>query len=75
MPVRIRKLIGTVLLIVLVVVYALMAVAVAVSQLSDASAWTHLAFFVFSGLLWVLPAMLIIKWMAGPIPAKGNLRP
>ncbi|HEV7434144.1 MAG TPA: DUF2842 domain-containing protein, partial [Pseudorhizobium sp.] len=28
--------------------------------------WVHLLYFFFSGLLWILPAMLIIKWMAGP---------
>lgn len=66
MPPRLRSLIGTLLLIVLVVVYALVASAVAVTQLAESSAWTHLAFFAFSGILWVVPAMGIVWWMVRP---------
>ena len=71
MPVRLKKLIGTVLLIVLVLVYALVATTVAVAQLSQSGPLAHLAFFFLTGLLWVLPAMAIIKWMMiGPLPKK-----
>lgn len=63
MPIRLRKLIGTILLVALVIVYALVATIVAVAQLSESGPLVHLAFFLFSGLLWILPAMLIIKWM------------
>ena len=55
-----------VVLVLLVIFYALGATAFAVAQLAESSAIVHLLFFLFSGLLWVLPAMLIIKWMAGP---------
>lgn len=65
MPVRLKKLIGTVLLVVLVIVYAIVATLVAVAQLSQSGPVVHLLFFLFSGLLWVLPAMGIIKWMVG----------
>jgi RsiW-degrading membrane proteinase PrsW (M82 family) len=66
MPVRLRKLIGTVLLIILVVVYALAAVTFASLLLGASPWWVHLLYFFFTGLLWVLPAMLIIKWMEKP---------
>lgn len=66
MPMRLKKLIGTVLLVVLVSVYAVVATLVAVAQLAESSPWVHMAYFLFTGLLWVLPAMLIIKWMATP---------
>ena len=66
MPVRIKKLIGTVLLVLLVIVYALVATTVAVAQLAESGPVVHLAFFFLSGLLWVLPAMWIIKWMVTP---------
>lgn len=66
MPVRVKKLIGTVLLVLLVVVYALVATMVAVAQLAQSGALVHLVFFFLSGLLWVLPAMWIIKWMVKP---------
>jgi hypothetical protein len=55
-----------VLLVTLVVLYALIATTIAVAQLSNSSALVHLAYFALTGLLWVLPAMLIIKWMAKP---------
>ena len=63
MPLRVKKLIGTILLVLLVIVYALIATMVAVAQLSQSGPVVHLAFFFFSGLLWILPAMWIIKWM------------
>ena len=63
MPIRLKKLIGTVLLVTLVVMYALVATIVAVAQLSESGPIAHLLFFLISGLLWILPAMVIIKWM------------
>ncbi|ASS53515.1 DUF2842 domain-containing protein [Rhizobium leguminosarum] len=66
MPIRLRKFIGTILIIVLVLVYALVANTIAVATLGNAPWWGHLLYFLFTGLLWVLPAMVLIKWMAGP---------
>lgn len=68
MPLRLRKLIGTVLLVLLVIVYAMVATIVAVAQLAESGPLVQFSFFLFSGLLWVLPAMLLIRWMAGPRP-------
>lgn len=70
MPSRLRRLIGSLLLVALVIIYALVASAVAVARFADASAWVHLAFFLFSGLLWVLPGMLIVSWMSKPDKAR-----
>jgi hypothetical protein len=66
MPIRLRRFIGTVLIIILVIVYALAAITFAELLLASAPVWVHLLYFFITGLLWVLPAMLIIKWMAGP---------
>ena len=66
MPVRLKKLIGTVLLILLVIVYALVATMVAVAQLSESGPLAHFGFFLLTGILWILPAMAIIKWMILP---------
>lgn len=65
MPVRLRKFIGMIALVALVIIYALVATTVAAARLADAGALVHLVYFLVTGLLWVLPAMLIIKWMAG----------
>lgn len=63
MPIRLKKLIGTVLLIVLVITYAVVATIVAVAQLAESGPLAHFLFFLLSGLLWILPAMGIIKWL------------
>ena len=65
MSIRIKKLIGTVVMIILVSVYAIFATAYATLYLADASGWTHLAFFALTCILWVLPAMFLIRWMEG----------
>jgi hypothetical protein len=65
MPVRLRKFIGMILLVVLVVVYAIVAVTIAVARLGDAGGFAHFLYFLFTGLAWVVPAMFLIRWMAG----------
>ncbi|OJU06496.1 DUF2842 domain-containing protein [Metarhizobium album] len=67
MPLRLRKFIGTILLIVLVLGYALLATTFASLLLGRSPWWVHLLYFTLTGLLWILPAMVLIKWMAGPI--------
>jgi len=67
MPLRLRKMIGMVLLVTLVIIYAILAVTIASARLAEAPWWVHLTFFAVSGLLWILPAMLIIEWMERPV--------
>ncbi len=75
MPIRLKKFIGTILLIILVVVYALVATTVAVARLSDSGPLAHLAFFFLTGLLWILPAMGIIKWLLLAPKPKADSKP
>jgi hypothetical protein len=72
MPVRLKKLIGTVILVLLVIVYAIAATLVAVARLGHSSPLVHFAYFLFTGFLWVLPAMAIIKWMLTPSKAERS---
>ncbi len=65
MPVRLRKFIGMVALVALVIVYAVLSTAVAVAQLAESGPLVHLLYYLLTGLLWVVPAMGIIKWMVG----------
>ncbi|KPF43123.1 DUF2842 domain-containing protein [Rhizobium sp. G187] len=60
-----RSFIGTILIIVIVSLYALLATTIATATLATAPWWAHLLYFLLTGLLWVVPAMLVIKWMAG----------
>ena len=70
MHLRVKKLIGTIVLILLVIVYALGATLFAVANLGQSSPVVHLVFFALSGLLWIVPAMAVIKWMITPAPGE-----
>jgi hypothetical protein len=64
MPVRLRKLIGAVALIVLVIVWSLVAMALAQTVLTSVSGLAAAIYYVVAGLGWILPAMPLIKWMS-----------
>lgn len=67
MNARSRKLIGAVALIAFVVVYALIAGALAQSRpLQDAAAVWRLIAYAVLGLAWTLPAGALIRWMERP---------
>lgn len=59
---RLKKLIATVVLVVLVAIYAIVSTTIAVSQLAESSPWVHLLYYVVGGVLWVIPAMFLIRW-------------
>ena len=59
---RIKKLIATIALVLLVAVYAIISTAFAVAQLSESGPLVHLAYYIFSGILWIVPAMFLIRW-------------
>lgn len=63
MPVRLKKFIGTFVLLFMVAVYAVFATALATLYLAQSAAYVHLAYFLVTGLLWVVPAMFVIRWM------------
>ena len=64
---KLRSFVGTILIILIVSIYALLATTIATATLATAPWWAHLLYFLLTGLLWVVPAMLVIKWMAGPL--------
>ncbi|TAK49994.1 MAG: DUF2842 domain-containing protein [Xanthobacteraceae bacterium] len=66
MPIRLRKLIGTVLLLVLVAAWAFLAMALAQMPVLAESRVAQLIYYVVAGLGWVLPAMPLITWMSRP---------
>jgi hypothetical protein len=63
-PIRLRKLLGGIVLIVLVVTWALIAMALAQSPVVKANGLIELIYYVVAGLGWVLPAMPLVKWMS-----------
>jgi hypothetical protein len=70
MPLRLRKLIGAVALMVLVIGWVLVAMAVAQFPVIKGHALVEGVYYVVAGLGWVLPAMPLVRWMsARPKPA------
>jgi hypothetical protein len=64
MPLRFRKLIGAVALFVLVIVWALIAMAVAQFPAIRDNTVLSILYYVIAGLGWVLPAMPLVSWMS-----------
>lgn len=63
MPVRLRKLIATVALLILIAAYSLTGMVVAERVLPKAGPLLQLAFYAVAGLAWVPFAAVIIWWM------------
>jgi hypothetical protein len=71
---RTRKLFGTVLMLMFVIVYALLVTVLAAPVLTGASKATQAIFYAVAGLAWAPPLMLLIRWMEGgadPTRPKG----
>lgn len=66
MPIRLRKLLGAIMLIVLVVTWTLLAMALAQSAVVQANGAIEVIYYGIAGLGWVLPAMPLIRWMSRP---------
>ena len=67
----VRKLIGTIVLLAFIIVYALVAMAIAEGRIRDAPALIQTAVYIILGLAWVLPAMPLIRWMEKPDPERS----
>jgi RsiW-degrading membrane proteinase PrsW (M82 family) len=70
MGTRTRKLVGSVVMIVLVIVYALTAMALAQGRITEAPPWAQVVLYALIGLLWIVPAMVLIRWMEKPGSAE-----
>jgi len=72
MSIRLRKFIGAIALLVLVLTWALVAMALAQSPVIKANGLVEAIYYVIAGLGWVLPAMPLIKWMSRPDAPQGG---
>ncbi len=66
----VRKLIGTIVLLAFIIVYALVAMAIAEGRIRDAPALIQTVVYIVLGLVWVLPVMPLIRWMERPDPER-----
>jgi len=64
LPIRLRKLIGAVALLALVIVWALLAMALAQTILTSVSGFVAAIYYLVAGLGWVLPVMPLVRWMS-----------
>ena len=66
MNIRTRKFIGTIALLATLGIYLPLAMLVGANHFSHAATALQIIYFLVAGVLWVLPAGLIIRWMARP---------
>ncbi len=66
MGTRARKLIGTVVMLAFICFYALFAMAVAEGRISEAPKLIQTVAYIVLGLIWIVPLMPLIRWMAKP---------
>jgi len=66
MTIRSRKLVGTIALLILALVWSLTGMAVAQMPWLASSGLLQAIFYVVAGMGWVLPAMPIVSWMSRP---------
>jgi uncharacterized membrane protein YuzA (DUF378 family) len=60
---RIRKLVGTVLLLVVLAIYSLLLGVAASAVLTGSNKFVEMIFYAIAGLAWVVPAGYLIRWM------------
>jgi hypothetical protein len=60
---RIKKLIGTVITLIWLPIYALICMGVAVRVLPHATWYVTLLYYILAGTLWIIPVGLMLPWM------------
>ncbi|GAB4069942.1 DUF2842 domain-containing protein [Ancylobacter sonchi] len=70
LPPRLRKFIGTCLILILVIVWSLGAMALAQGRVTTLPGFWQFIAYVVLGIGWVVPAALLIRWMQ-----KGDRKP
>ena len=64
-----RKLIGLVVLLVYMFLYAMLAMTIAVYRLPDNTA-AEVVYYLTAGILWAIPARYLLQWMQTPDPGE-----
>jgi len=66
LPMRIRKLIGTVILLAFLFIYAMLVMTIAVSGHLPENGVIQFFYYLIAGTLWALPFKYLIVWMQRP---------
>lgn len=70
MSIRARKFVGAILLLLLVAVWALLAMVAAQFVFTSTNSVAAWVYYAVAGIGWVLPAMPLVRWMSGPKSAS-----
>src|SRR6187551_3495564 len=73
MSIRTRKLVGAVALLALVIVWGLLAMALAQSVLTNINGWVATIYYIVAGLGWVLPALALKLAVDGDARQRGQI--
>jgi hypothetical protein len=68
MPIRLRKLVGSIVLVVYSILYFWVAMTVAIMRLPELATGWHLLFYFLATVVWMIPAAAIIYWIQEPRP-------
>ena len=60
---RTRKFFGMLLFVFWLLIYAAVGMTIGAAVVANASPLAQIIFFIITGLLWIFPAALIIRWM------------
>jgi len=66
MPIRLRKLIGSFALLVLIAIWIVLSMAFAYAVFRFENPFLAVIYYVVAGIGWVLPAMPLVSWMSRP---------
>ena len=64
MPIRLKKLIGTLLILIWLFFYVLFALKLAATILPDSHWAVQVLYYAFAGMAWIVPPGFIIQWRA-----------
>jgi len=67
LPKRVRRPLGAAMLLVFIPLYALIVVQIAVVHIPEGDTLANTVYFAITGLAWIFPAGLIIRWMLKPV--------
>jgi Protein of unknown function (DUF2842) len=70
MTIRVRKLIGSLALLVLIVAWTMLSMALAYAVFRVENPILAAVYYVVAGIGWVLPAMPLVSWMLRPDPKR-----
>jgi membrane protein implicated in regulation of membrane protease activity len=69
---RIKKLLGTIIILIWVPIYSLIAMGIALHLLPHASWYAAFLFYAIAGTLWIIPIGLMLPWMYREPNSKDN---